>query len=110
MHENACVAAKAAICAQEQGKFWSYTEAAFDQQRDLEREDLLALAEDMKLDRSRMETCMDAESTESKLRKDVQRASELGITGTPFLLVNGLKLSGALSPEIFQMVADELAK
>jgi len=108
LHPDACHAAFASICAQEQNDFWGYTKAAFQQQESLGREDLIDLATARGLDVSVFKTCLDAPATMNRLSEDIKRAGALDVKGTPTVYVNGVKMSGALSPEIFHMITEEV--
>ena len=106
LHEAACFAAKAAICAQKQGKFWEFTGEAFENQRDLEPADLERVAKRLDMNQEAYTACLENPGTHERLQSDIRRAIELGVKGTPTLFVNGYQLSGALSPEAFQLMAD----
>ena len=106
LHKSACHAALAAICAQEQEKFWEFTAQAFENQRDLEPEDLNRVAEQTGLDMRAFSSCLEEPGTQERLQADIEEAIRLGVKGTPTMIVNGYLLSGALSPEGFQLIAD----
>ena len=107
LHPDACNAALASICAQAQNDFWGYTKAAFQQQESLSKQDLIDLAIARDLDVDAFTVCLDAPGTVDRLSEDIQRAGALEVKGTPTVYVNGIRLSGALTPDIFHMITEE---
>lgn len=105
-HPQACLAAVAAECAGEQGRFWEYHNVLFANQRRLSREFLVDSAQQLGLDRQRFITCLAGEAARTRVRHDAQVGADLGIDSTPTLFINGRKIQGALDP---QRLADAIA-
>jgi protein-disulfide isomerase len=97
LHKTACMAARASICAQGQGKFWEYAELAFANRNSHGREDVVRFAGDLGMDAVRFERCLDSAETAAALAEDIEIAASAGVTATPTTLVNGVKYEGALS-------------
>jgi protein-disulfide isomerase/uncharacterized membrane protein len=95
-HRFACLAAMAAECAAEQGKFWEYHDTLFDNQPSFSRDDLLGYADDLGLDRARFTACLDSDAPRAAIRQDVASGGKLGIESTPTLYFNGRTVRGAL--------------
>lgn len=95
MHPNAQKAAEAARCAGEQGKFWEYHDTLF-YSKLLGPDDLREHARVLKLDTDRFDRCLDNGEQADAVKKDLQEAKDLGLTGTPSFFVNGHFFSGAL--------------
>ncbi len=75
------------------------------------RELVLALADELKLDRTRFESDLDGAPCEELVEADGRQFTQLGVTGTPAVYVNGRFLGGALLAGSFAAVIDvELAK
>jgi len=91
-HANAANAAAAALAAGKQGKFWEYHDLLFKRQDKLRPLDLVVYAEEMKLDRRRFET--DMEALRSRVRREREIGEKLELTGTPTLFINCRKLEG----------------
>jgi protein-disulfide isomerase len=108
LHESACDAARASICAHKEDQFWPYIALAFQHQSDLEVEDLVEYATTLGMDEEAFLTCLDSEETQERLLENIESAAALGVRSTPTMLINGYKVSGALTPEILQMVSDAL--
>lgn len=99
-HPSACGAAIASICAHDQGKFEAYHDLLFQNQKKLERADLVRYAERLDLELERFEGCLDGPGAMEQLREDISHAGYLKITGTPRTYVNGLMFKGAVSEAV----------
>jgi protein-disulfide isomerase len=98
IHPQAFKAAEATHCAAEQGKYWELHHRLFASQRSLERADLTAHARALGLDVSAFDRCVGDGKYADRVRKDVDEAQRLGISGTPTFLVGvleGGQLKGA---------------
>ncbi len=106
IHPQAMPAAKAAWSAQQQGKFWEYYDALFEQQKDLGENLYVAIAENLNLDLAKFNRDRQSKEAEAAINQDVQLARQLGINGTPFFFLNQEAFSGALElPEVEQILA-----
>lgn len=88
-HPHAELAAKAAIAAGKQDKFWPMHHKLFAARGKLEQTDLEEYAKALGLDIARFRADLNAPETLERLEKDVKQAEGLGLTGTPFILING---------------------
>lgn len=95
MHDHAWLAAKAALAAGEQGKYWEYHDVLFAHQSALDRASLERYATDVGLDSRRFASDLDDARLEARLEADVADAEALGVKGTPTLFVNGRRIVGA---------------
>jgi protein-disulfide isomerase len=105
-HANAKLAARAALAAGEQGKYWEYEEALF---AHLGAQDQLALeriALSLRLDLTRFRAALDAERTAAAVEADEAEAQRLGVAGTPTFFINGRRLIGAQPVERFVALID----
>jgi protein-disulfide isomerase len=107
MHPEAIPAAEAAECAGEQGAYWKYHDALFNQKYGLNRAAYEQYAADLELDAKTFTACLDNHRYESEIQADAADAAKAGITGTPSFVVNGRILIGALPFSEFQTVIDE---
>jgi protein-disulfide isomerase len=109
MHRTAQKAAEAARCAGEQGKFWEYHDILF-YSKQLQVDDLKADARVLKLDGDRFDKCLDEGSESPVVKKSLEEAQKLGLTGTPSFFVNGHFFSGAADYTVLkEMVELQLA-
>src|SRR5262249_18889162 len=107
LHPQARKAAEAAVCAQEQKKFWDYHDRLYGGGADASPERLKAIAQAVGLDAAAFESCLKSGRIQTAVRKDVEEGVRLGLTGTPAFLINGRMLSGAQPLESFIRVIEE---
>jgi protein-disulfide isomerase len=90
--------ANAALCANEQNRFWDYHDTLYANQI---TEDaylftdarLATMAENLKLDMTAFNTCLQNKKFDSFVQKDISQAQSLNVTGTPSIFVNGTLVS-----------------
>jgi protein-disulfide isomerase len=110
-HPDAQKAAEAAECADEQAKFWEYHDKIFENQGALDVASLKRYAEDLGLNATKFNECLDSGRMTSEVQKDFRDGSSYGITGTPSFFVNGINLVGAQPYSAFkQLIEEELSK
>jgi protein-disulfide isomerase len=97
-------AAAAAVCAEEQGRFWEYHDRLFAHQADLTLEQLMSIAVDLGLDGEAFERCRQAPETAQRIALDAAEAGGIGVNATPAFLINGVYLRGARPIEHFERV------
>jgi protein-disulfide isomerase len=102
MHANARAAAKAALAAGDQGKFWEYHDVLFAHQDALDPASLERYAADLGLDVERFRRAMAEGRTEAAIASDEAEGTRLGVTGTPLFFVNGRRIIGAQPLARFQ--------
>jgi protein-disulfide isomerase len=95
-HPSAFLAARASLCAQEQGRFWEYHDALFSATPPFSRPDLQVLAERIGLERKRFADCLSSDRHSDRISEHVRSAQAAGVTGTPTFVVNGRIYRGAL--------------
>ena len=94
-HKQALPAARAALAAHRQGRFFDMREKLFEHQRNLTREQFVTFARELNLDTTRFVEDMDEPGTEAHIRRQMATATALGARGTPGFFINGKHLSGA---------------
>jgi hypothetical protein len=87
-HSRALPAARAAEAARAQGKFWEMHDKLFENQRELEDEDIKKYASQIGLDMDRFERDWNAESTLQRVEADRQLGIKLGIEATPSFFID----------------------
>ncbi|HKS30349.1 MAG TPA: thioredoxin domain-containing protein [Pyrinomonadaceae bacterium] len=92
MHPNARKAAEAAGAANAQGKFFEYINVLYRNQQALDVPSLKRYASDLGLDRARFDAELDGGKYAAEVAKDVAEGRSYGITGTPTIFVNGVRL------------------
>ena len=106
-HENARLAAKAALAAGEQGKFWEYHDVLFNHQRELDRASLEGYAEDLGLDLRRFRAALDDSRLDVAVEADVTEAHRLEVKGTPAFFINGRSVQGAQPLAVLRTKVDQ---
>jgi hypothetical protein len=89
MHPNAEKAARAAVAAQKQNKFWEMHEILFENQTELSPENVEKLAREVGLDMKRFAQDRDSEATADSVAKDRKQGETLDLKSTPSVFVNG---------------------
>ena len=94
-HKHAKLAARAALAANEQGKFWEYQDKLLVPGANLERDGLIAMAKEVGLDSERFTQAIDSDRFDKQIEADTAEAMALGANGTPATFINGKKVYGA---------------
>ncbi len=111
IHPQAPKAAEAALCANEQGKFWEMHDAMFADQQKLAVADLKATAAKIGLDAGKFDACLDGGSMAAIVARDTADGMAAGVSGTPALFVNGRFINGAVPyEELAKVINDELSR
>ncbi len=112
MHPQARDAAKAALAAHRQGKFWEMHDQLYANAKTARsREQFEAIAGELGLDLAKFQADMDDPAIEEMIKVDEAVASRFGSNGTPAFFINGRFVSGARSvAEFSALVEEELGK
>lgn len=107
-------AALAAREAQEQGKFWEYHEALYENQDSVNSgafsdENLLRIAREVGLDAEEVERSLTSSEHQEAVGSDFEEGQQRGITGTPTFVINGETIVGAQPKEEFERIIEEAA-
>ncbi|WP_437576112.1 DsbA family protein [Sorangium sp. So ce887] len=111
-HAHAEPAARAAIAAHAQGRYWQMERLLFENQQRLEEKDLLGYAQKVGLDMARFRADMAGEAAARVIARDKAEADRAGLSGTPFIVVNGREFDLALfslQGELDRWIETELA-
>jgi protein-disulfide isomerase len=95
-HKQAPDAAKAAMAAGEQGKFWEMHDLLFDNQRRLKEDGLYEeLAKELGLNVSKFKKDMKKSEYQATIDQDMKQGQQVGVRGTPAFFINGTRIVGA---------------
>jgi protein-disulfide isomerase len=120
IHSHAMIAAQAARCARDQGKFWEMHDSLFANQAALTEKDMLNRAQSLGIDLTQLTQCLSSQKYSDEVRKSATEAlSTMGIQGTPMFFLGmiqengnvvkvGKVIMGAYPYEIFKADLDEL--
>ncbi|MGZ3416276.1 MAG: DsbA family protein [Polyangiales bacterium] len=92
-HEHADPAARAAVAAQNQGKFWEMHDQLFTHQETLTNQDIEGFAKKLGLDIEKFKTDWASNETKDRVAKDKTLGSNVGVQGTPSVFINGRKFA-----------------
>jgi protein-disulfide isomerase len=106
-HPNARPAAEAAVCADQQGKFWAFHDRLFGSPDKLTGADLKAHAAAAGVDTAKFNACVDGKLTKDAVELDIKEANAVGVSATPTFFVNGRSLEGAQPFDAFKRLIDE---
>ncbi len=110
IHKNAALAAFAGVCAQQKGDFWSYHDAMFSNQKEIDRKFLIQLAIEQGWDEEEFSNCMDAEETLQRVLSDIQEGTDIEVQGTPYLYINGRRVKFWDNPQFIRAIIDKELK
>ncbi len=110
-HDRARPAAKAALAAAQQGKFWEMHDKLFANQKALTDENFVTWAKELGLDAGKFQKDMADPKIEQMIKEDGEIAKKFGARGTPAFFVNGRFVSGAQPfPAFESLIKEEKAK
>lgn len=110
------IAANAAECANEQGKFWEYYEWLYKNQppetdTSMYVTDKLAQAAGtLGMDTAQFTSCLDGKKYDKNVNDDLALGQAVGVSGTPTFYVNGTQLVGAQPYESIKAVIEQELK
>ena len=110
MHQQATLAAEAALCAADQGKFWELHDWLFANKSNISHDTLVAQAEVIPLDIQVFTECISSRVHKDQVESDAEEAASFGIRGTPGFVINGRILTGAQPLDQFIAVIDDELK
>lgn len=109
-HNHANEMAEAADCAGSQGKFWEYHDFLYNDLKEFDKAKLQEQAKALKLNEGEFDKCVASSAYAAAIQKDTNEGTQLGISGTPTVFVNGRYVTGAAKYETLRdMVEQELA-
>jgi protein-disulfide isomerase len=108
-HPNAMPAAKAAVAAGKQGKFFEMHDLLFANQRTLTPENYEKWAKELGLDVEKFKKDMEAPEVAAQITNEMKEAGEVGVRGTPSFFIDGKQPAGR-SFELYKSIIDENLK
>ncbi|OGD31716.1 hypothetical protein A3C91_03505 [Candidatus Azambacteria bacterium RIFCSPHIGHO2_02_FULL_52_12] len=113
--EESYAAAYASECAREQGKFWEYHDALFDQQARAPGENsgtfsvsnLIGYAQRTGLNSDVFAQCLHSEKYKERVARDIEDGKSAQVTGTPAIFIQGKRIDGAAAFSEYQRLIEE---
>jgi|SRR3989344_3637096 len=109
-HEFAAKASEASECADEQGKFWEYHDKIFNNQKQINVENLKNWALELGLNTEKFNNCLDSDKYRDEVLNDIKDGSSAGVQGTPAYFINGVLVEGAQPYENFKNIIEKELK
>jgi protein-disulfide isomerase len=99
------------MCANEQDKFWEmhgtlYANWNGENQGAFSNRRLQAMAESIGLDMGAFNSCFSAKKYKTELQADFDLGTQMGVSGTPTVFVNGTRVGQANQVASYQEIAD----
>ncbi len=101
-HPHALQAAAAARCAGEQNRYWELYSSLFDQQNCLGCKGVLAIAAEAELNTSKLQFCMERDTTLALISANRSEASMHNIGATPTFVIGPTQSDGSLDGPIIE--------
>lgn len=110
LHEHACDASVAALCAHTQGRFWEYHHLLFQNQTRLSEDTFQDFARTVGLDLGAWDTCRTGSEVAQALAADISAAQAVKLEGTPALFINGRMMKGPaiIRTDLLEGILNEL--
>ena len=89
-------AAKAALAAKNQGKYFSFHSALMSMQGNLNEDKIFTIANNLEMDIDKLKIDMQKDEIEKIIEENESLARKLNIRGTPTFIINGQLYAGAL--------------
>lgn len=108
-------AAEAAECAKDEGKFWAFHDALYEEESkdgvehngNLNRTLFLRIAGELGLNGNKFADCIDSGKYTELIEKDYEAAQGAGVNSTPTSFVNGTRIVGAQPFSVFQAAIEQ---
>ena len=110
IHENAFEAAVAANAAKVQGKFFEYIEILYSHQNELGAPMLKKYAAEIGLNVRKFELDLAGTTGNAEVRRDIADGRAYGVTSTPTIFVNGVRLRRLSAAGLYDAINTALGK
>ncbi len=95
---------RAPYCADD--SYWEYQDLLYSRMEDFNEETLFSIADTIGLDREDFENCLSDERYMETIVSGLEEANDLGVTGTPHIIIDDVELSGLRSYEDYKQIID----
>jgi protein-disulfide isomerase len=110
-HAQAKGAAYATVCADNQGMLFEYADVLIEEQANLERDNLVRYAAELRLNLDDFVPCLESQETKETVEQDLHDGDALGVNSTPTIFVNNLMIDGLPNAEqLKEIIEAELEK
>ena len=109
-HKFARPAAKAAMAAHKQGKFWEFHAKLFQNYRSLNEQKVQEIATELELDMEKFAADRKSPEINALIERDLKNGAAIGVRGTPTIFLNGKRVKNRSMQAFQQMIEVELSK
>jgi protein-disulfide isomerase len=109
-HKFARPAAKAAMAAHKQGKFWEFHAKLFQNYRSLNEQKVQEIATELELDMEKFAADRKSPEINALIERDLRNGAAIGVRGTPTIFLNGKRVKNRSMQAFQQMIEAELSK
>ena len=104
IHKLANLSSQSAYCSGKQGKFWEYHDILMSKSAEWATNEakFIDYARQLKLDEKEFQACQNSDEAKTTVMAERQQGEKLGINSTPTFFVNGEKVLGAQSVEVWR--------
>lgn len=92
-------AARAAMAAHNQNRFWPMHDLIFRNQNRINRQQINGFANQLGMNFERFQQDMNSSAVRGRIARDQQEGMNAGVTGTPALFINGQRYAGPLTKD-----------
>ena len=109
-HPFAALAAEAAACAQDQGRYWEMWERLFDNQGNLAAPALRRHGRAVGLNGTAFDECLASRRHRTGWQADRRDGQALGVSGTPTFFINGQRFEGEVTAQDLEAQITHLSR
>lgn len=99
-HSGSKIAAQGAQASGDQGKFKQMHDRLFDDQDNINEDNIKKWAKEIGLDMDKFNTDYNSQKTKDAIAADLKAGEEIGLKGTPTIYLNGIEVTGSLTSQI----------
>ena len=109
-HPQGEPAAIAANCVQRElsdEKYFEFHDLIFENQRSLSNDKYIEWAKSLGVDENTYRSCLEDPTIKQEIQEDISEGMRLGVSGTPTIFINGVKVVGAQPFSVIQEIVEE---
>ncbi len=107
LRQETALAAEAAWCAADQGVFFEYQHALFENFGALDQSSLVAVANQVEMNQDAFGDCLSSRTHRNDVASAVQAAARQGVQATPTFFINGQRIEGNQPFDVFERVIQQ---
>lgn len=96
VHPGACMLARYALAAEKQGAYWDMASAIYNIMPNMDENEILNLADVIKINKEQLKKDAYSDEIKEELDKQMQKAINFGIKGTPTIVIDDIEHRTAL--------------